>query len=215
MNDAVKADVSRVAPVPIETAHTTWASVLAESAIGDSLTLGEYADLALAVEEATSPEEVEGVLRRLPPNVAATSWTRPGRWLIAAFGKSYKPRRWRLSERLGIVAVLGAFSADLGTAQPDSVESVITILALFGSAVIFAPPRIPIQLSGSSLFGGAADERTTGPPLPDAPRVRLRVFPIFGHVTVRDRTFEPRMRQITGLSRCSSSQSETRVIARE
>jgi hypothetical protein len=85
------------------------------------------------------------------------------------------------------VAVFGGAKVDLGAAQLEAPETVITVIALFGGTKICAPAGVPIQLSGVSLLGGKADRRTGGPPLPGSPLVRVRAFPIFGGVAITER----------------------------
>jgi hypothetical protein len=55
---------------------------------------------------------------------------------------------------------------------------------------------VPIQLSGFSMFGGKGDKRAAGPPLPGSPLVRVRAFPIFGGVTVKDHTVSRKLREL-------------------
>jgi len=81
-------------------------------------------------------------------------------------------------------------------AQPEASESVITVVAILDGAGIIVPPGVTIQLSGVSLFGGKGDKRAAGPPLPGSPLTRVRVFPIFGGVTVKDRTFGRKFRDL-------------------
>ena len=186
---------------PVEGVRDKAEEGLLQRVVAGNLTLGDYAGRAAAIEEAATSDEVDAVLEEVPANGVPASPVRPPRWLISAFGGSYRPGRWRLGKRLWVVALLGAFNMDLGMAQLDSFESVITVVGLFGGAAIFAPPRVSIRISGFSLFGRRFDTRVAGPPLPNSPVVHVRAFPIFGKIAVKDRTFEPRMRQVTALSR--------------
>jgi hypothetical protein len=60
------------------------------------------------------------------------------------------------------VALLGGVTVDLGMAQLEASESVITVVAILDGAGIIAPPGVTIQLSGVSLFGGKGDKRAAG-----------------------------------------------------
>jgi hypothetical protein len=100
------------------------------------------------------------------------------------------------------VALFGGAKVDLGTAQLEAPESVITAIAVFGGADIIAPPGIPIQLSGFSLLGGKSDKRAGGPPLPGSPLVRVRAVAILGGVTVKDR---PQRRKLLDVIRARRS----------
>lgn len=108
-------------------------------------------------------------------------------WLVGIFGGSAQRGRWRLARRLRIVAVFGGASLDLGSAEPEAPESLITVFAFMGGVEIVAPAGIPIQLSGVSLLGGKSDERTEAPPMPGAPLIRVRVFALLGGVKITDR----------------------------
>lgn len=136
------------------------------------LTLGEYADRIVAGE---SPDA--------PPS--GTVPARHRRWLIGVLGGSDQKGRWRLGRRLTVIAVLGGVKLDLGQAEPEAPETVISVLALFGGAELTAPPGVPIEMTGISLLGGKSDERPPGPRLPGCPVVRVRALCIFGGVSVK------------------------------
>ena len=80
------------------------------------------------------------------------------------------------------MALFGGVKLNLGMAQPEAPESIITVVVIFGGAAIIAPPGVSIQLSGLSLFGGKSDKRRGGPALPGSPLVRVRAFVLSGGV---------------------------------
>jgi hypothetical protein len=135
------------------------------------MTLDEYAERALAVEQAATVDELDAALRGLAEEMAGVSPARRARWLISVFGGTEQRGRWRLSSRLRIVSVFGGVDVDLGAAEPEAPESLITVVAILGGAGIIAPQGVPIQLSGFSLFGGKGDKRSGGPALAGAPLV--------------------------------------------
>jgi hypothetical protein len=177
--------VNHAAQPSIEPARGAAFAALAQDAISGSLTLDDYADRAAAAQQASSTDELDLALLGLPDEAAALPPAKR-RWLIAVVGGAELRGRWRLGH-LWIVAVLGGAKVDLGTAQLEAREPVITLIAVFGGAEIFAPPGVPIQLSGFSLLGGKGDKRSAGPSLPGSPLVRVRGFSIFGGVTIKDR----------------------------
>lgn len=176
-----------VAGPPVETARQAAVNALADRASDGGLTLDEYAERAVALEQAATIEELNAVVRGLPEENAAVGATRGARWLVGVFGGTEQRGRWRLSSHLRIVAVFGGMTLDLGAAQPEAQESLITVVAVLGGAEIIAPPGISIQLSGFSLLGGKSDERSGGPPLPGSPLVRVRCVTFLGGVKVKDR----------------------------
>ena len=83
--------------------------------------------------------------------------------------------------------MLGGVKLDLGQAEPEAPESLMTVVAVLGGVEITAPLGAPIELTGVSLLGGTSDERSPGPRLPECPLVRLRAFCLFGGVKVKER----------------------------
>jgi hypothetical protein len=171
----------------LESARDAAIARLAERSTAGILTLDEYTERAVAVEQAVAAEEIDAVLHSVPENASAAPAARRARWIVAVFGGTEERGRWRLGKRLRIVAVFGGATLDLGAAETEARESVITVVAILGGAEIVAPPGVAIQLSGLSLFGGKVDKRSGGPPLPGSPLIRLRSFALFGGVTVKDR----------------------------
>jgi hypothetical protein len=138
------------------------------------LTLGEYAERIAAGETVDGPSPEAGAGRR-------------PRWLVGVLGGTDQKGRWRLGSQLRIVAFLGGVNLDLGQAEPEAAESLITVVAGLGGVELTAPPGVPIELTGFSLLGGKSDQRSAGPRLPGCPVVRVRVFCLLGGVTVKER----------------------------
>jgi hypothetical protein len=188
MTDASTDHVSEGAQSSVEPAREATAKRLAKHATSGNLTLDEYAERVAAVERAASTDELEAAARGLSDQAGSASRTHRGRWLVGIFGGTDQRGRWRLSSRLRIVALLGGVGLNLGNAQPEASESIITIVAFLGGVKIIAPPGVPIEFTGLSVLGGKSDERAGGPALPGAPLVRLRVVAVLGGVKVKDRS---------------------------
>jgi hypothetical protein len=92
-------------------------------------------------------------------------------------------------------------NVDLGMAEVDGPESTIIGVAVLGGIGIVAPPGVAVQLSGFSLFGGKADKRHRGPALRGSPAIRVRAFPVFGGITVKDSTWQRKLRDAVGRRR--------------
>jgi len=176
-----------VARPSVETARETAVNDLAQQASSGGLTLDEYAERAVALEQAATVEELHAAVRGLPGKNPAVTSARGARWLVGVFGGTEQCGHWRLSNHLRVVTVLGGVTLDLGTAQPEAPESLITVVGVLGGAEIIAPPGVSIQLSGFSLLGSKSDERSGGPPLPGSPLVRVRCVTFLGGVKVIDR----------------------------
>lgn len=158
---------------------------LSEGAIGAGLTLGEYAERAGAIERAATNAELDATVVGLAQGEVKADAHDHARWLVGIFGGSEQRGRWRLGNRLRIVALMGGVKLDLGNAQPEASESLITVLALLGGVDLIAPPGLPIELSGISLLGGKSDKRPSGPPLAGAPVIRVRAFAVLGGVGIK------------------------------
>jgi hypothetical protein len=176
---------------PIEPARETSARGLAQRATVGSLTLDEYAERARAVEQAGSTEELEAAVRGVPEESAGAPSVRRPRWLVSVFVGGGRRGRWQLREHLRVIAVFTVRTLDLGSAQPEAPESVITVFTAFGGTSIIAPQGVAIQLSGFALFGGRNDKRAELPPLPGSPVIRVRAFSLFGGVRLEDRPPRP------------------------
>jgi hypothetical protein len=85
-----------------------------------------------------------------------------------------------------VVAKFAVRSVDLGSAQLEAPEAVNTIITASGGAVVTVSQGVPVQLSGSALFGGRNDNRAEVPPFPDAPPIRNRAVSLFGGVRFED-----------------------------
>ena len=123
------------------------------------MTLDEYAGRVAALEQAVTVEDIDAALSGLPEDASVVPTASHHRWLVAALGGIEQRGRWRLSKRMWIVALLGGAKLDLGTAEVEAPDSVITVFVALGGVDILAPPGVAIQLSGLSLFGGKSDKR--------------------------------------------------------
>lgn len=157
---------------------------LEQSARSGRLTLGEYAGRAEALARAATISELDAAVQDIPDEPVAPA--RPLKsWLVGILGGTEARGRWRLGRKLVIVAIFGGARLDLGNAQLEAPESMITIIAFFGGVELTAPPGVPIALSGVSLLGGRSDERSADRLLSGAPRVLIRAFAILGGVKVK------------------------------
>jgi len=187
MNDARTDDPNDATQPSSEYTRETAVRGLGHRATSGSLTLDEYAERAAAIQQAATTEELDALLRELPEEAAGAPAARRPRWLVSVFVGGGLRGRWRLRDHLRVVAIFTVRTLDLGTAQLEAPESVITLITAFGGASIIAPQGVSIQLSGCALFGGRDDKRAELAPLPDSPLVRVRAFSLFGGVRIEDR----------------------------
>jgi hypothetical protein len=200
MNDTRTDDPNDATQPSIESARETAVRALAHRAVSGSVTLDEYAERALAVQQAASMEELDAALLGTPEEAAGAPAARRPRWLISVFVGGGRRGRWRLGEHLRVVAIFTVRTLDLGAAQPEAPESVVTVVTAFGGASIIVPQGVSIHLSGFALFGGRNDTRTELSPLPGSPLIRVRAFSLFGGVKVEDHPAAPQARRDQGAS---------------
>jgi hypothetical protein len=100
-------------------------------------------------------------------------------------GGSPKRGRWRVSERLNAVTVMGGAEIDLREGELDGDVVVITAVALMGGVEIYLPDSVEVDVGGVALMGGTEMRGSTRPARPGAPLVRIRAFPIMGGVEVQ------------------------------
>ena len=187
MSDPPSAPTGNVEQPSIESAREMAFQRLAQQAIGGGLTLNEYAERAIAIQQAATHDELDAVVQPAPSETARAPAARRPRWLISVLARVQRRGHWRLRDHLQVVSVFTVQTVDLGTAQLEAPESVVTIITAFGGASVIAPQGVSLDLSGFALFGGRNDNRAELPSLPASPRVRIRAFSIFGGVTIEDR----------------------------
>ncbi len=118
-------------------------------------------------------------------------------WTVSVMGGSQRRGRWRLPPKTRAVAVMGGCLLDLRDAEVEGPTVVINATAIMGGIDIIVPEGIEVELGGIAVMGGkSARGINRVPPLPGAPRVRVRAFAFWGGVDVR--TKPPRARLEAG-----------------
>ena len=168
----------------LDPARETALKGLAQLAIGDDLTLGECADRADAIQQAATTDELDALPQA---RAAGPPAARRPRWLISVLAVVERRGRWRLRKHLWVVSIFTVQTINLGTAQPEAPESVVTVITAFGGAVIVVPQGVSLDVSGFGLFGGRNDTRAEVASFPSPPLIGIRAFSIFGGVRVEDR----------------------------
>jgi hypothetical protein len=184
MSDLQNDPTGNVSGPSIESARETAFNALAQHAIADSLTLDEYAERAAAIQQAATTEEIDALQKMGAAGGPAAG--RPG-WLISVLARLQRRGQWRLRDHLRVVSVFTVQTLDLGTAQVEAPESIVTIITAFGGASVIAPRGVSLDVSGFGLFGGIDDNRAELPPFPGSPVIRIRAFSIFGGIKIENR----------------------------
>jgi hypothetical protein len=184
VSDPPSGPTGNVGQPSVESARETAFKALARQAVDGGFTLGEYAERAVAIQQAATTDEIDAIQKAAAAGAPAAR--RPG-WLISVLARVERRGQWRLRDQLRVVSVFTVQTLDLGTAQLQAPESAITIITAFGGASVIAPQGVSLDISGFALFGGRNDNRAELPPFPGSPVIRIRAFSIFGGVGVEDR----------------------------
>ena len=111
----------------------------------------------------------------------------PATHLRCIFSGVERRGAWQVPQCLTLSCVFGGAELDLTEAKLADGETVIELQCLFGGAVIYVPPGLPVVCDGTAIFGGFVDRAGQGEQPVDATRPHLRVsgFALFGGVEVR------------------------------
>lgn len=103
--------------------------------------------------------------------------------VLSFFSGQERKGAWELPRELRVMCVIGSVELDLREARIPEGESVIEIVACFGSVEILVPPNIQVDLEGDGLAGEFSfNPDGSAPPPPGAPRIRIRGTAIMASV---------------------------------
>ncbi|CAN5669233.1 DUF1707 domain-containing protein [soil metagenome] len=159
---------------------------LTEHAAAGRLTLQELEDRVQQAYGATTRAELERVTRDMPEVVRPATPTRrnPTRWVVALMGGSARRGRWRVSERVNAVAVMGGSGLDLRNVEFDGDELTILAVAVLGGIDIYVPDTVEVQVDDLAVLGGNDERGSRRPARPGAPVVRVKAYALMGGVDV-------------------------------
>lgn len=171
--------------------HT--AEVLRRAAGEGMLTLDELEERLQTVYAATTRGELAGLTADI--SLDATSSRHPrvpvrrgeggARRIISVMSGHDRKGRWRLSERLTVVNVMGGSNLDLNDAEFSDDHTEMTVYSIMGGADIRVPDGLNVEVTDIGFMGGndvnIGDER----PDPGGPTLRLKLISIMGGSSVR------------------------------
>lgn len=156
------------------------------------LTLDEFSDRVERALGSRTRGDLVAVTADLPvvqgvPTPSPTTGARRKRTSVvfAMFGANRRRGRWRVGDNVTAVAIMGGAEVDLRDAEIDCPEVTIVAVAFWGGVDIIVPEGVPVELTGVPLFGGKHYRVADVPPLPGAPRIIVKAFPVMGGVHVR------------------------------
>lgn len=164
---------------------------LAEHATTGRLTLAELDERMTDAFAATTRGELDRIVADLPSVggdarsasarvVPPTPDRKASRWLVGVMGGSDRHGRWRVADRLNVVAVMGGHTVDLREAELTSQETTIVVVSVMGGSDILVPESVDVSVGGLSIMGGNGEYGVTRSPAPGSPRVRILAYNIMG-----------------------------------
>jgi hypothetical protein len=110
------------------------------------------------------------------------------RTVFAMFGGAERKGGWVVPRRLRVMTVMGGADLDFREARFAPGENRVAVFAMFGGVDIIVPPGLRVDVEGGAIFGGFEDatHRATADD-PDAPRLVITGFAMFGGVSVEER----------------------------
>ena len=154
------------------------------------LTLDEFSDRVERALGSRTRGDLAVVTADLPVTQNATA-PQPAKrrkrttTVFAMFGGNRRRGRWRVGEQVTAIAIMGGAEVDLRDAEIDCPEVTIVAFALWGGVEIIVPEGVPVELTGVPIFGGKHYRVAEVPPLPGAPRIIVKAYPVMGGVGVR------------------------------
>jgi Domain of unknown function (DUF1707) len=107
------------------------------------------------------------------------------KWLVAIMGGGDRRGRWRLSERVTAVNIMGGSDLDLNDAELAAEHVELTVFSLMGGSDIRVPDGLNVEVSDFAVMGGNGVHVGDPRPDPGGPVLRLRLISIMGGTDVK------------------------------
>jgi DUF1707 SHOCT-like domain len=159
---------------------------LREASTDGRLTLEKLAERTTLAYRARTHADLEPLTADLP---AVAVLTAPAvaprrRWLIGVFAPVTRSGRRAFGERNVVLSIFAPARLDLRQAQISGGEAVITVFSLFAPVFVTVPEHIDVESSIVAVLA-PVQESAPGDVPPNAPRVRIRGFSLFGPVFIQ------------------------------
>lgn len=154
------------------------AAGLREARAKGRLTLEEFSERLDEAYAAKTGTDLERARRQLPAP-AMRSRRRAHRFALAVLGHTVRRGSLRLRRFAVALSLLGDLDLDLRDASVEHEGSTVLCFALFGNVDIYVPEAVDVEASGVTLGGHCRDWGRQSAAA-GSPRVRVRVFTLFG-----------------------------------
>jgi hypothetical protein len=161
-------------------------ATLRQHAVEGTMTLEEFGARVGEVYAATTAGDLAAVSSSLPAVVvhAPRRRRKATRFILSLMGSSDRKGRWRVGERLTVIAVMGGNDIDLRHAELDSTDITIDAFSIMGGIEIYVPDSVEVDLGGFALMGSNDHRGSLRAPAAGAPEIRIRAWAIMGGVDV-------------------------------
>jgi hypothetical protein len=154
---------------------------LREAAAEGRLTLEEFAQRTDRAYAAKTNDELAELTNDLPVTAETPATTRRKKRLsLSIFGGIDRKGRWRSAKTHWVVSIFGGTDLDFRDASIEGAQAKVFVFDMFGGADLYVPEGVDVDFSGFGIFGGSAEHGRDLPPRAGAPRLRVRVFSLFG-----------------------------------
>jgi hypothetical protein len=171
------------------------AGTLRNAAVDGRLTLEEFVERLDGLYAARTAGDLEPLVADLPAASATSAIERraPRRFVLSLLGGNRLRGRFRLSNTLTAVSIMGGCHIDLRDAEIDGGVAHVRCFALMGGISVIVPEGVEVDARAFAFLGGRNVRIEDRPPLPSAPLIRVRMFAVMGGASVRSKP--PRRRR--------------------
>jgi hypothetical protein len=189
---------SGVPSVPLQVRREATIAALCEHFSKDNLTIEEFERRLDAAHTVQTMPELNGLLQDLPalatppasPGSASgavaqvSRHARESQHFICVMGGVDKRGQWQPAQKTFCYALMGGAAFDFREALLPAGETELTIIAVMGGAEIIVPPGLRVDCDGIAIMGGFDHVDESGPPVPNAPVLKVNGFALMGGVEI-------------------------------
>jgi hypothetical protein len=165
--------------------------LLSHAVVEGRLTLEEFSDRVERAQAARTRDELATLTQDLPaapPPAASTELARPQQKHVAFCSRLVRSGPWELAPRSEFRSIFGTITLDLSQARLPGSEVDLEIFNLFGTVTVIVPESVDVSVSGGGMFASQVIQPHTAPPVPGAPKLRIKARGPGGTLYVRTKS---------------------------
>jgi hypothetical protein len=170
---------SRPTAILASDAEREHSIALLRDAVGEGrLTLEEFSERVGLAQAARTDQELARLAHDLPGDTVAAS---PPAALV-------RSGPWSLASRSSWRSIFGTIDLDLRQARLAGPETGLEVYNLFGTVTVIVPESVDVSVSGGGMFASQVIQPHTAPPVPGAPKLRIKARGPGGTLYVRTKS---------------------------